>query len=278
MTIEHWVSQRGGAVRTSEAYAAGFGKYLIANAVRGGSLERVRRSWLLSSDCDPRRRSALRVGGRVTCVSAAALCGLWTPDHDRIHVAVHTDSGRIDRSGLRLHWASGPVPVPRNHSEDPLLTVLFHIARCLPQADALAVWESAIRQRSVSTVELRRVRWRSQRAQTLAELADDLSDSGLESRFRTLMRTLGVTIRQQARVDGRRVDALIGQRLVVQLDGFAFHTGPQDRRRDLEADARLALRGFTVLRFDYQQILFRPEYVSRTVLTAIAQDLHGEHR
>ena len=38
--------------------------------------------------------------------------------------------------------------------------------------------------------------------------------------------------------------------------------------------ARLALRGYTILRFDYYQVLFDPAYVIDTVLTAIAQGLH----
>ncbi|HKT56027.1 MAG TPA: DUF559 domain-containing protein, partial [Microbacterium sp.] len=80
-------------------------------------------------------------------------------------------------------------------------------------------------------------------------------------------------IRQQVRIDGRPVDALIGDALIAQLDGFAFHQAA-DRRRDIRADARLVLRGYTVLRFDYQQVFFDPGYVVETIQLAIAQQLH----
>jgi very-short-patch-repair endonuclease len=34
------------------------------------------------------------------------------------------------------------------------------------------------------------------------------------------------------------------------------------------------LRGYTVLRFDYQQVFFNSEYVVETIQLAIAQRLH----
>lgn len=116
--------------------------------------------------------------------------------------------------------------------------------------------------------------WRSPRAADIARIAEALSDSGLESHFRALLAAAGISARQQVRIDGHRVDALIGERLVVQLDGFAFHSAPADRRRDLDQDARLVLRGYTVLRFDYAQVMLEPATVIDRVRTALAQGLH----
>ncbi|WP_231880221.1 endonuclease domain-containing protein [Microbacterium sp. H83] len=213
------------------------------------------------------------VGGRVTCVSAARELGLWTPPSDTVpvHVAVPHSASRLP-SAVRAHRAVGPVPVAARASVEPLLNVLFHTARCLEPIDALAVWESAIRTGRTEPAHLKRVRWRSRRAHRLAALAGHLSDSGLETRFVELMRRVGVHVEQQVWIDGRPVDGLIGARLVVQSDGWAHHQG-RDRRRDIAADARLALLGYTVLRFDYQQLMFDPDLVTRTVLTAMAQGL-----
>ncbi|WP_235566915.1 endonuclease domain-containing protein [Microbacterium sp. Root180] len=88
-----------------------------------------------------------------------------------------------------------------------------------------------------------------------------------------LMHGIGVKVRQQVWIDGHPVDGLIGERLVVQVDGFEHHRAA-DRRRDIAADARLMLRGFHVLRFDYVQILFHPEQVISVIQTAIAQRRH----
>lgn len=67
---------------------------------------------------------------------------------------------------------------------------------------------------------------------------------------------------------------MIGERLRVQIDGFAHHSSARDRRRDVRADARLALRGYTILRFDVHQVMYDARYVEQTVLTAMAQGLH----
>jgi len=273
--LEQWMRARDGVAHTSVLYAAGFSKHAVSAAVSSGMLRRVRRSWLLQPDCDPRRAAAAALGGRVTCVSAASLLGMWAPDHAETHIAVapHATAASAP-AGTKLHWSDGPAPFARRAVQDPLINVLYHVARCQPPADALAVWESALRLKLVDMAVLDRVRWRSARVSSLKSLASSLSDSGLETRYVMLMREIGVTVQQQVWIDGHPVDGLIGERLVIQLDGFANHSSAADRRRDLEADARLGLRGYTVLRFDYQQVFFRPGYVTDAVSAAIAQGSH----
>lgn len=268
------MQSRHGVAHTSDSRAAGFSGYDVSALVAAGDLRRVRRSWLVTPDCDPRRVAAASVGGRVTCLSAASLLGLWAPEHTETHIAVPGTASRLDSEGIRLHWSVGPAPSGRGDSVDPLLNVLFQVASCVPQADALAVWESAVRTKAVDLAVLKHVAWRGASARELTDLAVSLSDSGLETRFSLGMRRAEVALRQQVWLDGHPVDGLIGQSLVVQLDGFAHHASAADRRRDLEADARLIARGYVVLRFDYQQVMFRWEYVLETVLTAVAQGAH----
>lgn len=277
MTIIEWIDRRHGVAHSSQLLIAGYTHREMAAAVAEGELTRERRSWLVRPTADRRRAMAAAAGGRATCVSAAGLHGLWTPDHDGIHVAVQATASRNAVAGVHLHWASAPAPVSRSLVEEPIVNVLFHVARCIPPFDALTVWESAIRKQRVDAAILRRIAWRSTRASALARIADELSDSGMETRFVRGMRAIGVIVRQQVRVDGRSVDGLIGEALVVQLDGFEFHSSAAERRRDLEADARLVLRGYTVLRFDYFQVFLRWDDVVDTVLTAVAQGLH-RHR
>ena len=275
--LVEWLTKRSGVAHSSDARAAGFTGRDMAGAVDAGLVERVRRSWLVTSDCDPRRRAAATVSGRVTCVSAAVLRGLWIPpavETDTVHVAVASTTARIRADQLRLHWGSGPAPVGRNQNEDPILNVMFHVAHCLTTGDALTIWESAIRSKIVHAEVVERVSWRSTQAAALAAVASSLSDSGLETRFVDGMRRAGVAVRQQVWIDGRPVDGLIGTSLVTQIDGFDHHSSAADRRRDLEADARLVARGYVVLRFDYFHVLFHWDYVVETVLTAIAQGAH----
>lgn len=272
--LVEFVRRRGGAVHTRTARAAGFTPHVMVTAVSDGRIDRIRRSWLVHPECTPPRRAAASRGGRLTCVSAAAERGLWVPPADDIHIWVPPTASRLDPAHVKLHRAIGPVPLATIEPDEHIVNVLFHVASCLPPADALAVWESALRHRIVDAEVLARVVWRSPRAAEVARVAGALSDSGLESHFRALLTAAAIAMRQQVRIDGHRVDGLIGERLIVQLDGFAFHSTPADRRRDLEQDARLVLRGYTVLRFDYAQVMFDPEAVLDRIRTAMAQGLH----
>lgn len=265
--------RHNGIAHSSELRAAGFSDHRVRRAVQEGSLLRIRRSWLHTPECDRRLIAAARVGGRASCVTAAEREGLWVPPSDTVHVAVPASSARLPADGFTLHWSAPPVGVSRFVTREPLVNVLFHVARCLNRSDAMAIWESALRKRLVDPDELRRVRWRSSSARALADAAGDLSDSGLETRFVGLMRSVGVAVRQQVWVDGHPLDGLIGDRLAIQIDGFEHHRAA-DRRRDIAADARLALRGYTTLRFDYQQVFFDEDHVTGTVLMALAQGLH----
>ncbi|MFG6445416.1 DUF559 domain-containing protein [Microbacterium sp. P07] len=152
--------------------------------------------------------------------------------------------------------------------------MLFHVARCQPRRHAFAVWESAVHQKVAHPAELLRVKWGSIAAKEIASSLSAFSDSGVESIFVHGMRALGLAVRQQVWIDGHPLDAVIGERLLVQIDGFEHHSAPKDRRRDIRADARLALRGFTTFRFDWYQVMFDWAFVETSVLTAVAQGLH----
>lgn len=273
-----WMRQRAGIAHTSELRAAGYTNHEMRQAVDAGLLERVRRSWLVSAQCSAERRAAAEVSGRVTCVTAAKHLGLWSVADERMHVAVPSSSSRITAPGRVLHWSAGPAPVARFAVEDPILNVLYHVGRCLQPPDASAVWESALRRTLVTLPQLRRTAWHSTAVDIVLEMVGALSDSGVETAFIRICRSCGLEVRQQVIIDGHRVDALIGDRLVVQLDGFEFHSSAKDRRRDLRQDARLALLGYTVLRFDYQQVMFDPGYVQQTIVSAVAQGLHLARR
>ncbi|TDN92679.1 DUF559 domain-containing protein [Microbacterium sp. BK668] len=269
-----WLSARGGIAHSSEARTAGFPTQTMVAAVDDGHVSRVRRSWLVLPGVDRRIVRAVAVGGRLSCISSAARRGFWVPAHEDLHVAVKPTASRVPREGVVAHWSLGPEPVSAHAVEDPLLNVLLHVSECVPRESALTVWESAVRKGAVSLDALRRVDWGSSRARVIADACSALSDSGLETIFRSRISPFGVVIRQQVWIDGHPVDFLIGDRLVVQIDGFEHHSSAADRRRDIAADARLVLLGYTVLRFDYQQVMFDWHVVERTVLAAVAQGLH----
>ncbi|WP_241245869.1 DUF559 domain-containing protein [Microbacterium sp. 4R-513] len=79
-------------------------------------------------------------------------------------------------------------------------------------------------------------------------------------------------IRAQIWIAGHHVDHLIGDRLVVQIDG-GHHVNAQ-RLSDNEHDAALRLLGYTVIRVGYRQVVDDWPTVQWLIMQALAQDLH----
>lgn len=174
--------------------------------------------------------------------------------------------------GVVVHWAVPLVERDPDAVVDGILNTLSLVAACQPSETALVVWESALNRGVVDREQLQQFDL-TPAARELLEHARPYSDSGLETIFVSRLRWLRVSIVPQAWVLGHRVDVLIGERLVIQLDG-ATHTGAQ-RTRDIEHDAQLMLRGYHVLRFSYEQVMERWPEVQAVVMEAVAQ---GRHR
>lgn len=104
--------------------------------------------------------------------------------------------------------------------------------------------------------------------------ASQLSDSGIESIPVARLRRIGIPLRQQVVIDGHPVDILIGERLVLQVDGFEFHRTAAQRDRDLAQDRRLVLMGYTVFRLGYADVLYGWPAVESEIRLAMAAGLH----
>lgn len=276
--VSAWLRTRDGIAHRDELLREGFSVRVLRDAVRAGRVGSIRRAWLSSPEAAPDLVTAARAGGRVSCVSLARRRGWWMPERvdARIHLHMTPGSGsaRLAADEATLHWT---VPLTtRGHGTltAAVEDALAHIATCLPFDAALVLWESATRLEGLAPEYLRAVRWRSVRARELAEAVTGLSDSGLETLAVLPLRRAGLAVRQQVKIAGRFVDLLVGERLVVQLDGHAFHSTSADRSRDIAHDAELRLRGYTVLRFSYAQVVHDWRGVESVIRRAVAAGLH----
>ncbi|KAA9135378.1 endonuclease domain-containing protein [Microbacterium caowuchunii] len=266
-----------GFLHRADLLDLGWSAERIRSATADEGCTLLRRQWIVAPEAPAIVRSAAAAGARVTCVTATSLQGVWRPGHDdtgHVRLPPHS-SGRCE--GARVHRSLETVaPHPRSLI-DRLENALAAVADCLGYEDALAVWESAVRIDLVSREHLMAVPWRGPRARRLAADVGDQSDSGLETLGLVRLARAGVRMRQQVRILGHRVDGLIGTRLVLQFDGFAHHRA-SDRRRDIAHDRRLRLSGYTVLRFDYHEVVNDWPRVEREILAAVAQGLHHRPR
>jgi very-short-patch-repair endonuclease len=111
-------------------------------------------------------------------------------------------------------------------------------------------------------------------ARRLLAHADRRSESFAESVLRARLLRSGIPCRIQVVIGEDRVDFLLGERLVIEVDGKEFHTDERWFERDRSRDARLSVRGCRVLRFSYAQVVYRWPEVEAAIRAALWR---GDH-
>jgi very-short-patch-repair endonuclease len=150
------------------------------------------------------------------------------------------------------------------------------MARCQSPERVFAAADSALRTRLLTRRQWRRaIRALPLRLQALLDDADGVAESITESVALFRLRRLGLHPRQQVAIAGvGTVDFLLGDRLVIEVDGRAFHNDENRFENDRRRDARLSARGYRVLRFSYTQVFERWSEVRAAILGALARCDH----
>ena len=271
MDIARFVTAHGGITHRQNVLDAGAHAAHLRTAIAAGSVARVRRYWVATT-APADLLAAAGHTGRLACVSAARHRGWWMPPDAPPGLHLHLHAGaRPPQGPVVAHWSRPLVPVSDRDLVESVVDTLEHVAGCLPREQAIVLWESAARTHGLAPAELRRVQWRSVAAREICGILTGASDSGIETIFVVRLRPWRLPIRQQVHLAGHDVDALIDEWLVVQLDGFAFHSSSADRTRDLAHDRALIALGYTVLRFSYSEVIYNWPVVEHAIARALAQ-------
>lgn len=264
--------ERGEIVTTARLRRSGVSGQALRQMVDAGTIHRARRGVYTTPATCPAIRAVAAHGGRVGCLTAARHLGLWTlSPQGAPHVWMCDGQRRYHDTGCGCveHWDDGPrgdagatPSVPR---------ILCQIFRCVGVEEFFVVLESALRQRMITEEGLRWLRKRSNAVMREAlTLARDDADSGLESLLRWRLRRHGLRVRTQRSIASVGVvDALIGDRLLVETDGVEGHNSAPHRHKDLVRDAHAALWGYMTLRFDYAMVVHDWELVEAAILGAL---------
>ncbi|BAS15682.1 hypothetical protein AHiyo8_39850 [Arthrobacter sp. Hiyo8] len=156
---------------------------------------------------------------------------------------------------------------------------MIHALVCLPEVDAISIAQSAIQQfgipRALLESEISANYYGN--ARRLLAKADGLSESVPEISARLLFESEGLTFRRQVKIRGvGRVDFLIGRWLIVEVNGYAFHSSREAWRKDMARLNAAQARGFDLLSFAPEQIWNNPEQVMDEIRAVLA--LHDEQR
>ncbi|PVZ95813.1 hypothetical protein DDQ50_04915 [Amnibacterium flavum] len=266
---------------TAELRSRGFGAADIARAVREERLWQVHRGWYAEPGTDAQMIRAMRAGGRIGCVSALRLYGSWCPPDSGLHIAMPASSSgrRLARSredgkgeDVTAHWGSKLTHQEWSTGASTIERALGHLLECQPAHYSVAVLDSLLHRRVLSTrtIEKMTATLPPHRTTLLSSL-DERSEEGIESIARFRLLQSGIRAVPQVVVgEIGRVDLLIGERLVIELDGRETHAQREAFTKDRRRTALLTQGGYTVLHFSYAQVIYDWNLILTTIQAALS--------
>lgn len=258
----------GGVARRSALHALGVSDRGLAASVAAGVVNRIRPGWYALPNADPHLILSVRLGGVLTCGSVLRRHGVWVLASDRVpHVVLPRSRSGPASSSAVVHWRRRPVE--RDGLADSPAAALLQLCRCATTEAAVASVDSALRLGVVPHSIVDRLPSRIRRR------IDTRSESGIESIVRQRLRRLRLDVEPQVTIEGvGRVDFLIGERLVVEVDGFEFHGTREAFERDRARDRALIERGYLVIRVTQSQVLGDWPRFERTLLALVRSNRH----
>ena len=263
-----------GVVSRSQLLTRGFTDEDIARRVRAARLHRVHRGVYAVGHgvltVEGHWMAAVLAAGRSAVLSHATAAAAWDlrPSGGTIHVTVTGTGGRARRSGLRIHRSrtltqADVTSVRGIPITDPHRT-LVDLARTLKGRPLERMVNRA--ERLIDFERLARTAPPSLQAVLNAYTAIT-TRSELEERFLELCDEHGVPRPEvNARVEGVEVDFVWrDRRVIVEVDGYAFHRSPSAFETDRARDAEFGMRGWTVRRLAHTQITRRAGWVADVV-------------
>lgn len=272
-------------VETAELTAAGASWRVLKGAVDNGDLVRARRGHYMLGSADRHSLEAVRVGGRLACISAAADAGVFAFDNTFSHIHLDATASRLrtpqdrrqrltarNREGVELHWDRLLQPRGGSDVAVGLVDALVQIFRCQEPNFAVASLDNALHQGLIPAGSVHTIFGAlPDSLQYLRPLIDPRSEAGQETVLRLIVRAAGLECEIQVTIDGvGRVDMLVEGCVVVEADSRRFHEGWPAQARDRGRDRDLAVREYMSYRALYRDIMFFPERVIAAIYGLLA--------
>ena len=269
----------GGAARYAELVRQAADRASLRHLVRRGLVVTPGRATYALPGASADLVRAARFDAHVDCISALRLQDVTVLNPPtRTHLVVPRNRSGSSRSRdelrrVRLHRTDGELAAATVAGR--LQSVERSLARvlvCCPRDDAVVALDSALNKGLATLEGIRRhlpVRPPERALDALAH-ADEGAASIIETLARLALVDAGFTVRTQrnfARVGD--VDLLVEGLVVVELDGYEFHSSRVAFRNDRRRDRELHGGGLVVLRFTYEDVMNDPTCVVRAVQAAL---------
>jgi very-short-patch-repair endonuclease len=275
-----------GVVGREQLLAAGVGRGAIVRALDAGRLRPVFRGVYAVGHVALRREgwwmAALLACGEGSALShrtAAQAWGLTTGPTLPIDVTTSTDHGRKHRqiTTHRMLLAPFDALVRDNLRVTTPSRTIIDLAASLEGRALRDVVERAQDLRRFDPNDIRETLARAPRRPGTRRLHDLITVLAPdEDNARSHLERLFLALARKARlprplcnheIGGRRRDfAWPDQRLVVETDGYRYHSSRQAKRRDNRRDRELTALGWRPVRFTYEEIAFEPAEIVKELV------------
>ena len=202
------------------------------------------------------------LGGLLTCHSALAYYSLpELPHPGTVHVAIPSSRGRVrPLAGVVVHREPARWPPGMSPPVAPPRLLVARMLRCAEEIPAVVVADAALRRGLVSRAELAAM-LRSNRSggplghRRLARCREK-ARSPIESIARLELEDAGHSVEVGVDVPGvGEVDMLVDDRLLVETDGYQFHSSKGDWSNDRRREQGLIAQGRLWVRLTYDDVM-----------------------
>jgi len=260
----------GGAAHRTELFRAGVPERALRRSAVEGRIKRVGHGTYALPWAPPEAALAALFRAHIGCVSACKHWGLpiWE-DHDRPHLVVprHRSFSRRDQrecSQVEVHYTSAPMPAG---TWVPVAQAIDQAGWCTSPVGQLVLVDAALHAGVLFPGDLAHFEVRAARRRSwLRRNASDRAESPLETVARLAFVTAGFAVREQVTMPGvGRVDFVVEDTVVVEVDGWEFHRDRSAFEHDRARDRLSLARGMPVMRFTARELRADPYAVVRQV-------------
>jgi len=280
----------GGVAHKQQLVRRGARDCELTRAVRAGEVVRIRQGWYSTrADDDPGVR-AIRVGGRLTGISAIVAAGGWVLGKFPLHVAVPRNASRLRNPGDRtrrlylngesvvVHWVPTDTAGSGSTTSVSLREALARVVLDEELEVSVAALDWALRTGEIDATDFDTLlQMLPQYKRTIRLWVAPECDSLPESLTRTRLRLCGHQVTPQVPTGSReRIDMVVDDCVAIETDGEEFHLTRfnEDRRKDIT----ITIDGYHVLRPSARIVFYEWPRFYKAVQAALEARQSAGHR
>jgi hypothetical protein len=290
MTWQEALGELGVAIAARhELIASGATSRGLTAAVKGGHLIRIRRDHYALPGIARPIEQAVRVGGKLGCVSALRHLGIFALNPPATHIQLERDASRCRhpddrrqslttrRSGTVLHWHDSLDPGAGNEFCVGVMDALADTIQCQPKWLAIASIDSALHQQLIDVDQVPDLFAHAMGKRSMVSLIDGRAEAGQESVLRGICHEAGWSYEIQVSFEGvGRVDTVVEGCVVAEADSRLAHDGWRLHVKDRNRDLALAALGLPSIRPVFNRIIHTPDDVQKAIAGLLS--IHSRFR